>query len=141
MHVLGVGIGLGDIFTLYVTTLEFAIDGSVEHVRYPVAGFRIQEVVGDACRIERGIALAGGRRDAFVGANSVTYTALPNDGILSLGPDGSTTATNSPTNYNDDTCSLDLSESTPTAVPSMSMPAIMALCGLIGIAGLRKIRS
>jgi glucose/arabinose dehydrogenase len=35
----------------------------------------------------------------FVGADSVSYTSLPTDGVLSLAGDGTTTQTNSPTNY------------------------------------------
>ena len=44
----------------------------------------------------------------FVAADFVSYSSLPTDGILSLGPDGSTTADNSPTNFAGATCSLDL---------------------------------
>ena len=79
----------------------------------------------------------------FVGADIVDYTSLPTDGILSLGPDGSTTAVNSPTNYLGNTCSLDLSVA-PPSVPLLSPWWLALLGGLLLLpvaARLRPIRS
>ena len=73
----------------------------------------------------------------FVGADVVAYTSLPTDGILSLGSDGSTTATNSPTNFAGATCALDLSVS--SSVPLLP-PWGLALLGgllLLAVAALR----
>ncbi len=75
----------------------------------------------------------------FVSVDIVSYSDIPLDGVLSLGPDGSTTAVNSPTNYNGDTCSIDLSE--PTAVPFLSWVGIAMLLGLLGLAGIHRHRA
>ncbi len=75
----------------------------------------------------------------FVGADIVAYTVLPTDGVLSLGPDGATTAVNSPTNYNGDTCSLDLSVS--TLVPLLPLWGLALLGGLLLLAVAARLRS
>ena len=82
----------------------------------------------------------GGTVD-FVGADIVSYTALPADGILSLGPDGTTTSTNSPTNYNGDTCSLDLSVLPPHPVPALTGWGLASISALFAAAGLFCLRS
>ena len=44
-----------------------------------------------------------------LGGPAITYANLPTDGVLSLGGDGVTTGTNSPTNYAGQTASIDVS--------------------------------
>jgi hypothetical protein len=73
----------------------------------------------------------GGTVD-FVGADSVTYTALPSDGILSLAGNGTTTATNSPTNFAGSTCTLDLSGSPQgSGVPALSSWGFATFAGCL----------
>jgi len=62
----------------------------------------------------------------FVGADIVGYAALPTNGVLSLGEDGSTTATNSPTNYNGDTCELNLAASPAPLLPGWALGLLAA---------------
>ena len=75
----------------------------------------------------------------FTLADVVIYSSLPTDGILSLGPDGSTTAANSPTNYGGVSCSLDLSVA--ASVPLLSPWWLVLLGGLLVLAVAARLRS
>ncbi len=60
----------------------------------------------------------------------VAYANIPTDGILSLDADGTTTAPNSPTNYNGDTASIDVSPqpSVPTTSTWGSIALVLSIC-------------
>ena len=73
--------------------------------------------------------VGGGTLD-FAGVDSVTYPALPSDGVRSLNRDG-TTGTNSPTNFAGQTASILPPAAPVQAVPTLDWTGLALLAALL----------
>lgn len=76
-----------------------------------------------------------------LGGPTYSYASLPTDGVLSLGPDGSTTAVNSPTNFAGDSGSIDVSAPDVPATSTWGLAILMLLVVSVGTTVIQKRRT
>jgi len=111
-----------------------------KHVLIATSAFAALGIVTPDYIVPAGFLFTNGATVDYAGVDSVTYGALPVDGVSSLNRNG-TTGVNSPTNFAGQSGSIGAPPpppSEPLAVPTLGNGAIVALCILVLVMILRR---
>jgi hypothetical protein len=110
-----------------------------KHVLIATSAFAALGIVTPDYIVPAGFLFTNGATVDYAGVDSVTYGALPVDGVSSLDRNG-TTGVNSPTNFAGQSGSISAPPppSEPLAVPTLGNGAIVALCILVLVMALRR---
>jgi hypothetical protein len=112
-----------------------------KHVLIATSAFAALGIVTPDYIVPAGFLFTNGATVDYAGVDSVTYGALPVDGVSSLNRNG-TTGVNSPTNFAGQSGSISAPPppppSEPSAVPTLGNGAIVALCILVLVMTLRR---
>jgi len=111
------------------------------HVLIATPAFAVLGIVTPDYIVPAGFLFTNGGTVDYAGVDSVSYSALPVDGVSSLNRSG-TTGVNSPTNFAGQSGTISAPPppppATPSAVPMLQDGAIAALCILLLVMALRQ---